>query len=155
VAVANADVEVLGAELAVCLTSLQRVLRQRTRAAVGGPGLSAAEAQLLGLVAEQPGVRIGDAATSLRLAPNTVSTLVRRLSAVGFLSSARERTDRRAVCLHTSRAGAQRLRRWRDERARLLATAIAGLSEPEREALARSLPVLGAMAELLEEIGSQ
>jgi DNA-binding MarR family transcriptional regulator len=145
------DAAVLSGELSARLASLQRVLRRQTRAAVGAPGLSVAEAEFLRLVAEQPGIRVGDAARALRLAPNTASTLARKLSAAGFVQAAADARDGRRVCLRASRAGMERLGRWRDERRRLLASALVRLSGVEREALAASLPALETVAERLEE----
>jgi len=144
-------VDVLAPELAERLAVLQRSLRRRTRAALGGPGLSPAEVELLRLVARRPGVRVGDAAVELRLAPNTVSTLARRLGEDGLLRAERERSDRRGVRLETTAAAKRRMRRWRDERAHLLAGALERLSGAERDAVAACLPILTALVESLED----
>jgi DNA-binding MarR family transcriptional regulator len=149
----GAATDVLADELARRVGSLQRVLRQRTRAALGEPGLSTAEVELLALGAARPGLRVGDAATALRLAPNTVSTLARRLAAQGLLLAERDESDRRCVRLRPSAEAERRLRRWRDERAHLLAGAIERVSEPERNGLASSLPILAALGELLADAG--
>lgn len=141
--------EVLAVELADRVASLQRALRRRTRVALGEPALSPAEVELLALVVARPRLRVGDAATALRLAPNTVSTLARRLAARGLLRAERDESDRRCVRLRTCAAAEKRLRRWRDERAHLLAGALERVSESERDVLASSLPVLAALAELL------
>jgi DNA-binding MarR family transcriptional regulator len=143
--------DLLAAELAARLSSLQRVLRRRTRAAIGEPGLSPAEAELLRLVAHRPGLRVGEAAVALRLAPNTVSTLVRQLVGQGLLVADRHESDRRGVRLRTSAAADLRLRRWRDERAALLAEALDGLSPSERHALTSALPILATLADALED----
>lgn len=143
--------DLLALELAARVGSLQRTLQRRTRAAIREPGLSLAEAELLRLVADRPQLRVGDAATALRRAPNTVSTLARRLVGDGLLSSERDENDLRAVRLSLSRVGERRLMRWREESAHLLAGALEQLSEPERHLLASSLPVLAALVEALEE----
>ena len=118
---------------------------------MGEPSLSQAEGELLLLIASHPQLRVGDAATALRLAPNTVSTLARRLSADGLLVAERDDIDRRGVRLHASRAGNRFLRHWRDERAHVLAGVLELLSERQRRALSSSLPVLTALVEALEE----
>ena len=55
--------------------------------------LPTAQSELLRLVAARPGISVAEAARELRLAPNTVSTLVGRLADQGLLS--RERALRR------------------------------------------------------------
>jgi DNA-binding MarR family transcriptional regulator len=142
--------EALAAELSGVLAGLRRALRRRTRTAVGPPGLSSAEAELLRLVGRHPGLRVGEAATTLRLAPNTVSTVVRRLTDLGLLDAARATEDRRAVSLTLSADGRRRVARWRDERAQLLADSLEGLSATDRRTLARALPVLTRLVERLE-----
>jgi DNA-binding MarR family transcriptional regulator len=141
----------LAFELAEHVGSLQRVLRRRTRTVLGEPALSPAEAELLRLVANRPRLRVGEAATALRLAPNTVSTLARRLVSQRLLTAERDDQDRRGVRLQTSVGVQRRLTRWRDERARLLASALEGLSQSERDALASSLPVVARLVEALED----
>jgi DNA-binding MarR family transcriptional regulator len=143
--------DLLSFELAARLSALQRVLRRRTRAALGEPTLSPAEAEVLRLVAHRPGLRVGEAAAALRLAPNTVSTLARRLVDQGLLVGERDVSDRRGVRLRLSASATRRVRRWRDERAHLLAEAVEQLSGSERQALASSLPVLATLVEALGE----
>ncbi|HEY1369190.1 MAG TPA: MarR family winged helix-turn-helix transcriptional regulator [Gaiellaceae bacterium] len=142
--------EALAAELVHVLAGLRRMLRRRTQTAVGPPGLSSAEAELLRLVGRQPGLRVGEAAATLRLAPNTVSTVVRRLTSLGLLDAGREPDDRRAVSLRLSADGSRRVARWRDERTQLLAASLEGLSTSDRRTLTRALPVLTRVVELLE-----
>lgn len=143
--------DLLASELAIRVSSLQRVLRRRTRAALGEPGLSPAEVELWRLIVSRPGQRVGEAAVALRLAPNTVSTLARRLVEQGLVVAERDEGDRRGVRLRPSAAAERRVRRWRDERARVLEGVLERLSESERHALASSLPVLATLVEALEE----
>jgi DNA-binding MarR family transcriptional regulator len=143
--------DLLAFDLAARVSALQRVLRRRTRAALGEPGLSPAEAEVLLLIAQRPGLRVGEAAVALRLAPNTVSTLVRRLVDQGLLVGERDVSDRRGLRLRASAVAERRVRRWRDERAHLLADALGQLSDSERHGLESSLPVLAVLVEALEE----
>ncbi len=143
--------DVLAFELAARVSSLQRVLRRRTRAALGEGSLSPAEAELLRLIVSRPGLRVGEAAVGLRLAPNTVSTLARRLVDRDLVIAERDEGDRRGVRLRSTAAAERRVRRWRDERAHLLAGVLEQVSESERYTLASSLPVLSTLVEALEE----
>ena len=145
-----ATASTLAAELVAELAALRRVLRRRTRTAVGEPVLSAAEAELLRLVAARPGLRVGDAAAALRLAPNTVSTLVGRLVALELVATGRDESDRRVVCLQPTPGARQRLRRWRDERTYLVDEALAELPAADRRRLEQALPVLADLVERLE-----
>lgn len=140
---------VLATELATRLSALQRILRRQTRAALGGPTLSFAEVDLLRLVVAQPGIRVGEAAAALRLAPNTTSTVSRQLIQLGLLAAEHPATDRRRVHLRATTAGKRGLQRWRDERTHLLADALEQLSAAERRTLESSLPVLSELTELL------
>ena len=141
----------IASELAARVSALQRVLRRRIRAALDEPRLSAAEGELLNLVASHPGLRVGDAAIALRLAPNTVSTIVRRLVHDGLLVTKQDTVDRRGVRLRASAAGNRLLRRWRSERTQLLTRALEQLSESDHDALTAALPILAELAMALEE----
>ena len=79
---------------------------------------------------------MADAARELRLAPNTVSTLVGRLTAAGLLARTRAVSDGRSVRLTVTGNGAQRIAEWRDLRADLAGRALdqltAGDGRPSR-----------------------
>ena len=68
------------------------IVRRTVRRAARRPGeqepLPPAQSELLRLAADRPGITVADAAQELRLAPNTVSTLVGRLTAAGLLDRA-------------------------------------------------------------------
>jgi DNA-binding MarR family transcriptional regulator len=132
------------------------VFRRTARRAAGRPwsvdDLSTAQAELLRLIRRQPAISVADAAAELRLAPNTVSTLVRQLVDRGQLTRASDPDDRRVARLDLTPPARQRVERWRDQRSELAADAISRLSPDDRAALARAVPILGALA---MEMGSQ
>ena len=64
-----------------------------------------AHVELLQCLADQPGLKVGEVARTLRLAPNTVSTLVAQLAAKGLLEADRDLSDGRARRLRPSSAG--------------------------------------------------
>jgi DNA-binding MarR family transcriptional regulator len=142
--------EALAAELAATWGGVRRRLRRGARAAVGGEPLTGSQIELLRLVEGRPGIGVRDAAATLHLAPNTVSTLVGGLVALGLLDRAPDPGDRRAARLFLTAAATERIRRWRDERDRLLSAALAELDPADTAALRASLPALERLLAVLE-----
>jgi DNA-binding MarR family transcriptional regulator len=142
--------DLLAAELADAWARVRRRLRRGARAIVGGEPLTSSQVELLRLVETQPGIGVADAAAALDVAPNTVSTLVGGLVAADLLAREPDPADRRAARLRLTRAARRRLRRWRDERTRLLAGALRELSAEDRAALEASLPALDRLRAVLE-----
>ena len=94
---------------------------------------------------------MADAARELRLAPNTVSTLVGRLTAAGLLARTRAVSDGRSVRLTVTGNGAQRIAEWRDLRADLAGRALDRLTDGDRQALADAVPALLRFAAQMAE----
>jgi DNA-binding MarR family transcriptional regulator len=138
------------ARLAGVLGRLRRSLKREVRAGSDAASLPEAQLELLRLVRHRPGLRIHDAATELRLAPNTVSTLVHRLTEEGLLDLQPDTADGRVTHLCLSAAAEARMRQWRDRRAEVLSAALRGLGAGDRDAVSRALPVLEAIAVSLE-----
>jgi DNA-binding MarR family transcriptional regulator len=130
------------------------LLRRRTRRVVGRPWpietLSNAQVELLRLVRRRPGVSVAEAATDLGLAANTVSTLVRQLTDAGLLRRLADADDRRVARLQLTAPAQRRVEQWRDRRTGLVAEAIAGLPAADQRALARAVPVIAALAAMLD-----
>ncbi len=126
---------------------LRRTARRAARQAWQQEPLPPAQSELLRLAASRPGITVADAAQELHLAPNTVSTLVGKLTSVGLLRRARSAEDGRTALLTITGRGAQRLTEWRDLRADLAGHALARLSTADRRALAAALPALVRLAE--------
>src|ERR1700689_5709826 len=72
-------------DLLEALAAIRRAIRRR----VGRPAelsvLTGAQLEVVRLLRREPGVSIADAAARLRVAPNTVSTLVGQLADAGVL----------------------------------------------------------------------
>jgi DNA-binding MarR family transcriptional regulator len=145
------DLDILAHDLLDEWAAARRLLRRKVRSAIGEPALPTAQLELLRLVELQPGIRVGDAARSLRLAPNTISTLVRELKQAQLLEAGAGDDDGRAVHLSLTDAARKRFGRWRDERVQTLVSALAELSEAERQALREAQPGMKALLEQLEE----
>ncbi len=124
--------------------------RRAVRQAWEEDPLPPAQSELLRLAADRPGITVADAAQELRLAPNTVSTLVGKLTASGLLTRSRDAQDARVALLTITDAARQRLVQWRDLRADLAGQALARLSPADRLALTAALPALLRLAEGME-----
>ena len=71
------------ADLLAAIGAVRRTARQAVRKAWRESRCRRRRVELLRLVADRPGISVADAARELRLAPNTVSTLVGRLAGQG------------------------------------------------------------------------
>ena len=131
------------------ISAVRRTARQAVRKAWRDEPLPTAQSELLRLVAARPGISVADAARELRLAPNTVSTLVGRLADQRLLGRERAVADARSVRLSLTRKAQQRIADWRDLRADLTQHAMAGLSAQDRQVLTDAVPALLRLAERL------
>jgi DNA-binding MarR family transcriptional regulator len=144
----------LAEELMAAVVALRRVTRRRVRALLPGPGLTGAQLELLRFVEAEPGTGVAAAARALRLAGNSVSTLVNQLVTLGLLHREVDPADRRAARLALTGAAVTRLATWRAARAELVAAALDRLSGADREALRGALPALRRLLAELEEDGT-
>jgi len=135
------------ADLLGAISLVRRTARRAVRQAWHSEPLPPAQSELLRLTASQPGLTVADAAHELQLAPNTVSTLVGKLTAAGLLRRGRDATDGRAALLTPTERGSSRLAAYRDLRAELAGQALARLSAADRRALAAAVPALLRLAE--------
>jgi DNA-binding MarR family transcriptional regulator len=134
------------ADLLAAVSAVRRTARQAVRKAWRDEPLPTAQSELLRLVAGRPGITVAEAARELRLAPNTVSTLVGRLAGQGLLGRERALGDARSVRLSVTRRARQRIADWRDLRADLTQQAMAGLTAQDRQHLADAGPALLRLA---------
>jgi DNA-binding MarR family transcriptional regulator len=141
----------LAGELMGAISAVRRTARRAARAAWREEPLPSAQSELLRLAAARPGISVAEAARELRLAPNTVSTLVGRLTAAGLLGRARAESDGRSVLLTVSAKATRRIAEWRDLRAELAARALDRLTPDDRRTLAEAVPALLRFAAQLEE----
>jgi DNA-binding MarR family transcriptional regulator len=140
----------LGADLAAVVARLRRVLRRAVRRHAVDP-LPPAASDVLMAVANRPGVGVTEVADELRLAPNTVSTLVRQLVERDLLVRSTDPADRRAARLDITPAAEARIAAHRANRAETMQRALAHLDPAEREVLARAVPLLHRLTDALEE----
>ena len=145
--------ELLAEELTGAWGGVRRRLRRGARAAVGGEPLTGAQIELLRLVEAQPGVGVRDSGAPRQQAPDTHSHHRRGMGGDDLLARSADPDDGRAARLTLTMTARRRLRRWRDERGRLLAGALCRLSEEDLAALEASLPALERLLAALEEPG--
>ena len=129
------------------------LLRRRSRRLAGEPfpgmPLTGAQLELVRLVRREPGLAVAEAATTLGLAPNTVSTLVGQLVALGVVVRDRHDSDRRVARLRLTDEAASARACWRDRRALATTAALEELTAGQQALLRRALPIIRALAEAL------
>lgn len=128
-------------ELMTVTTAMRRLVRRRLREE-RPPTLRPAQAELMSVVDGRPGISVAAAARELRLADNSVSTLVNQLVAAGMLRREQDPGDRRVVRLGLTSAAQRHRAEWRDRRARLVGAHIDELDDEDRAAIEVALPAL-------------
>jgi DNA-binding MarR family transcriptional regulator len=149
-AAARAKAEAAG--LLAAIGAVRRVARRAVRTSVQAEALPPARSELLRLAAGRPGIGVAEAAAELRLAPNSVSTMVSKLAEDGLLSRDRVETDGRSVRLTVTEAGIARIEQWRDIRTDLAGRAIELMPDSDRRALVAAIPALTRLAEQMEKL---
>lgn len=142
--------DVLADELLAGIGALRRGLRRSTGPDWPFGPLTGAQAELLKLVRQQPGISVAAAAAELRVAPNTVSTLVRQLSHQQLLIRDVDPDDRRVARLRIAEEAAGRFGRWRDGRTHALSAVLPELLPAHRRALADVVPALAELTRRLD-----
>jgi DNA-binding MarR family transcriptional regulator len=142
-------------ELADAVARLRRAMRRAARSADPGNSLSVAQLELLSAVAENPGSRPGQIARFLHLAPNSVTTLVNGLDALGFVTRTSNPDDRRTVRLTLTEAGEQAVRRWQTTNAQILRIAYDVLHPAWQHLITASLPALHELIGTIDQLVDQ
>lgn len=142
-------------DLAVELFATVGRFRRTVRRAGDGPGIGTglpeSQAELLRLVARQPGISVRHAAAELGLAPNSASTLVSRLSADGLLVRTVDPNDRRVGRLRLTDPAQSLADESRASRRAALTTVLERLDAHQIDALNNGLAVLDDVTRLLCE----
>ena len=132
------------------LSALRRALRRGAARPTELAAVTGAQLELVRLLRRRPGLTVADAARELRVAPNTVSTLVSRLVAAGVVVKEADPVDRRVAHLDLSPRARRRVEAWRDRRHERLDAALRVLSAEERRTLAEARAVLDRLTALLD-----
>jgi DNA-binding MarR family transcriptional regulator len=140
------------AGLSASIARLRRAMRRAARTAEPAKTLTVAQLELLSCLAEHPGSRPGELARMLRLAPNTVTTLLNALAPHELVSRTAADNDRRAVAIRLTDAGERAVRDWQETNAAILASAVAELPAAQQRALARAVPALDGLARAIDDL---
>ncbi len=133
----------LADDLRPALLRLSRRLRQEAQRA----GVSALDAQLLGVIGKQPGVTASDLAEHEQMTRPSMSSHLKRLEAAGWIARARAPgADQRRVGVALTAAGVEALAAIRARRNDWLAARLKALPAEARRALAAAAGPLGDLA---------
>jgi DNA-binding MarR family transcriptional regulator len=143
------------AQLADELLSAMASIRRSGRLVAARPAelsqLTGAQIDLVRIVRRRPGISVSEAAAELRLAGNTVSTLVRQLTGAGLLVRTADASDRRIARLALTDEVQRAVGAFRDRRVALLSQAMEELPAHERDRLADAVATLGLLAARLPD----
>jgi DNA-binding MarR family transcriptional regulator len=140
----------LAGELLATVARIRRTIRRRAERPVLFSKLTGSQLELIRAVQRQPGTSVAEAAVQLRLAPNTVSTLVRELTAAGLLVREADPADRRVARLDLDPAVREEVDAWSDLRTVVLGRAVDRLPARDRRRLDAAIPVLERLAREVE-----
>ncbi|MFJ5035258.1 MarR family winged helix-turn-helix transcriptional regulator [Streptomyces sp. NPDC088560] len=123
----------------------------RTRRAEALPDLPEAQIELLRVLYEAGALTPREAAARLRVAPSTVSNLVRTMTASGLIERTPSSTDLRTVQLTASPHALDLLDRYDRVSTGALRRALVDLAPESRQALDQALPALAELLTALED----
>jgi DNA-binding MarR family transcriptional regulator len=150
-----AELDELQKEAAGLLTVMASIRRSGgllARRPVELSSLTGSQLDLVRVISRRPGLSVNEAAEELRLAPNTVSTLVRQLTDQNMVTRRSDPVDRRVACLDLTPTMRRKVGAFRDRRLATLVTAMTRLSPHDRRGVAGAVTLLDRLAaQLLEE----
>ncbi len=138
-------------ELIEVIGRIRRGVRRTVRRDWPYRPLTQSEVELLVLLSDRPGTRVGEAADVLGLVPNTVSTLVGRLVAAGLATRLPDPEDARAARLELTTAARRRIADRRDRRRQVVEGAMSTLDVDDRRAIEAVIPALRRLSDLVND----
>jgi DNA-binding MarR family transcriptional regulator len=138
-------------ELLDALSSIRRAIRRTTDRPAFLSSLTGAQIELVRLLRRQPDLTVAEAAQELRLAANTVSTLVGQLVEAGFVERTVDEHDRRVARLNLAPGIRRKVQAWRDRRVETLEAAVGRLGPDDWERVAAAVPALARLGRELEK----
>jgi DNA-binding MarR family transcriptional regulator len=108
-----------------------------------------ARVEVLLALREHQGVRVGELATLLQLAANTMSGLVQALVETGLVTRGSDPTDRRVAVVKLTRAGRDQLAEWERAHQQRLGDALGQLPVADQATIRAALPALDRLVEHL------
>jgi DNA-binding MarR family transcriptional regulator len=116
---------------------------------VAGDGMTRTQLSVLGTVARERRLGIGELADIEGLNPTMTSRLVGKMEDKGLVRRSPAADDRRSVVVEITAAGARLHTRLRAQRTKLFTSRLAGLPGRQQDALLRAVPALELLAEAL------
>lgn len=142
----------IAAGLGHLLGPLRRAVLRTTRRKEALPDLPEAQIELLRVLSTaEAGLAPRDVAAQLKVAPSTVSNLVRAMAQSGLVRRVPQPDDLRAVVLTASPEALVLLERYDKASTSALAQVVAQLSSTDRAALSAALPILERLVVELEQ----
>lgn len=135
--------------LRVALGRISRLVDRQ----VAGDGLTRTQLAMLGTMAREKSLRIGELSEIEGLNATMTSRLVGKLEAAGLILRAADPEDRRSVIVTITAAGTRLHSRLRQQRTRLFAERLAELPAGQAEELINALPALESLADALRHVG--
>jgi len=137
-----ADASEVAGRLRLSATRLARRLRQEA-----GAGLTPSQLSALAVVDHHGPVTLGSLADHERVAPPSVTKVVKKLEADGLVVRHRDPADRRIIWVTTSERGAALVAESRRRKTAWLAGRITSLDVDQKRRLTAALDVLDALTE--------
>jgi DNA-binding MarR family transcriptional regulator len=134
------------------IARLRRAMRRAARAADPASPLPVAQLEVLACLAEAPRARPGELARRLKLAPNSVTTLVNALHARGLITRSPAPQDARALTLALTPDGHRAVRRWTRTNTTIIQAALTMLDPRHQRALTEAAQALHALANAVDTL---
>lgn len=138
--------------LADVVARLRRAMRRAARTADPHNTLSVAQLELLSCLFENPGARPSRIAQLLKLAPNSVTTMVTGLRSRDLVTRTSGGDDRRTVALELTDTGRAAVERWQGHNAAILAAALDGVHPAWRHLIAAAVPALNELVGAIDAL---
>jgi DNA-binding MarR family transcriptional regulator len=150
--VANHDLQITAHELTQVIANLRRTIRRTQHDLFSDRLFTTSEYEFLRFVADHDKVRVGVAAESLSIAPNTASTIVNRLLKMGVISRTGSAEDRRVGELSLTEYGREKLLTLIDHRVSVLVAAFSKLDSGAEFAISNALPALNLLIDIVANL---
>ncbi len=132
-----------GSALRLAVLRLSRRLRQETTAS---GEITPSQMSALTVLAKHGELTLGELAAIERIAPPSMTRIAARLEENGLLERRPDTSDRRVARVAISATGQELLRQSRERGDAFMNARLGGLSDDERDLLARAVPLLERLA---------
>lgn len=128
--------------LGYMISDVARLMRRRFDEESRDLGVTNSQWRVLINVFRQPGINQGTLAELLEVEPITTCRMVDRLEVAGLVERRRDPRDRRAWQIYLTDAAMPLIDKLKERAARLNASALAGIGEPDHTQLVRLLEII-------------